>query len=194
MENIRNPETKDYLNRFDEILNNMANQMLSQNITNSITVDFIRCMIPHHQAAIYMCDNLLRFNTFRPLQEIAHNIIQLQTKGIEQMREILNTTSGFYNTRREVNWYARRYFQITKYMIDKMRNAPREEYINLDFTNEMIPHHEGAIEMCNNLLKYRIDPRLVKVAKSIIEEQTKGIEELEKIRNQLQVHNNYNCN
>lgn len=189
MDNIRNPETKEYLKRYDEILNNMANQMLSQNITNSITVNFITCMIPHHQAAIYMCENLLRFTTFRPLQEIANNIIKTQTTGIEQMKEILKTTSGFYNTRRQVNWYIRRYFQIVKYMVDKMKNAPREKYINLDFTNEMIPHHEGAIEMCNNLLQYRIDPRLAKVAQNIIKEQSEGIEKLEKLRNQLQVHN-----
>lgn len=42
----------------------------------------------------------------------------------------------------------------------------------------MIPHHEGAICMCENLLKYCIDPRLEKVAKDIIKEQSQGIKEL----------------
>ena len=142
-------------------------------------------MIPHHQAAIYMCENLLQYTNYRPLQDIAHNIIKMQTTGIEQMKEIASTTSGFYNTRREINWYYRRYFQITKNMIEKMKNAPKCENINLDFVNEMIPHHEGAVEMCKNLLQYRIDPRLVTVAKSIIKEQSEGIKELEEIRNNL---------
>ena len=185
MEDIRNVNTKEYLKKFDKIVDNMANQMLSQNIVNNITLDFIRCMIPHHQAAIYMCENLLRFTTFRPLQEIANNIIKMQTTGIDQMKEILKTTSGFYNTRRQVNWYIRRYFQITKCMIDRMKNAPRCENINLNFVNEMIPHHEGAIEMCKNLLQYRIDPRLVNVAKTIIEEQSEGVRKMENIRKNL---------
>ncbi len=186
MENtITRPDTKEYLKKFDEILNNMSNQMLSQTITNSITLDFIRCMIPHHQAAIYMCENLLKYTHYKPLQDIAHGIIKMQTRGIEQMREIASTTSGRYNTRREVNWYIRRYLQITNNMIEKMKNAPRCENINLDFVNEMIPHHKGAVEMCNNLLQFRIDPRLIKVAQNIIKEQSEGIKELEKVRDFL---------
>ena len=185
MENTNNLNTKEYLNRFDEILNNMANQMLSQKITNNITLNFIRCMIPHHQAAIYMCENLLRYTYYKPLQDICHNIIKTQTDGIEQMREIASTTTGFYNNRREVNWYMRTYFEITRNMIEKMRNAPKCDNINLDFTNEMIPHHKGAIEMCKNLLKFRIDPRLSKVAQSIISEQSKGVSELNDVRKNL---------
>lgn len=46
----------------------------------------------------------------------------------------------------------------------------------------MIPHHEGAISMCENLLQYRIDPRLKNVVVCMIEEQTKGVEELKKIQ------------
>ena len=49
----------------------------------------------------------------------------------------------------------------------------------------MIPHHEGAIAMCENLLKYRIDPRLKGVADSIIEEQRQGVEEMKQIQKRL---------
>ena len=77
-----------YLTRFDEILNQMADEMLSQEVTNSITIDFIRCMIPHHRAAIYMSENLLNYTRYEPLQKIARGIIEMQTKGIEQMEEI----------------------------------------------------------------------------------------------------------
>ena len=66
-----------------------------------------------------------------------------------------------------------------------MKNSPRCVNINLDFVGEMIPHHEGAIQMCNNLLQYRIDPRLADVARTIIEEQSRGVKELEQIRRML---------
>ena len=156
--------------------------MLSQTITNSITINFIKCMIPHHQAAIYMCENLLIYTNFQPLQKIANGIIQMQTKGIEQMKEIARITSGYINTIENVNCYMKEYFEITKNMICRMKNSNRCININLDFVNEMIPHHEGAISMCHNLLKYTIDPRLKTVAQTIIKEQSNGVKELEEVK------------
>ncbi len=174
-----------YLRKFNEILCVMANKMLSACIINNITLDFIRCMIPHHQAAIYMCENLLEYTDYKPLEEIAKNIIKTQTRGIEQMKEIARTTSGFTNSKQDVNCYLKRYFEITKKMICRMKNSPRGLNINLNFANEMIPHHEGAIAMCNNLLKYCIDPRLKEVAENIIREQSEGVRKLEEIRRNI---------
>lgn len=175
-------ETRKYLYEFFQILNNMENKMLNAPITDNITINFIRAMVPHHQAAIYMCQNLLRFTNYEPLEEIARNIISTQTKGIADMREVAITTSGYSNTRRDVNLYEKAFLCITKKMICRMRNAPRSNDINLNFVNEMIPHHEGAIRMCENLLKYRIDPRLIEIANSIIKEQSEGIKQMEEIR------------
>ncbi len=158
-----------YLNRFDQILSEMSEKMLHAELTNySITIDFIRCMIPHHQAAIYMSENLLMYTRYQPLIEIAKGIIAMQTKGIEEMKEILRTTSVYMSMERDINTYLTKYFEITNNMIEKMKNSPRCVNINLDFVNEMIPHHEGAIQMCNNLLQYYIDPRLRNVANTII--------------------------
>lgn len=174
-----------YLIRFDEILNSMSSQMLSPNITNEITINFIECMIPHHQAAIYMSENLLDYTKYKPLQDIANNIIKTQTKGIEQMKQVYRTTYGYINTKKDVDSYMTKYLAITKNMISRMRNSLRYPNINLDFISEMIPHHEGAIEMSNNLLQYYTDPRLVNMAKSIVKEQTEGVKQLESIRRNL---------
>lgn len=185
MQNMQMARAKKYLYRFDQIIDQMAEKMLSQNVTNSITINFIECMIPHHQAAIYMCENLLEYTRYQPLQKIAKDIIKTQTEGIEQMKEIASTTYGFPNTPQEIKIYTATYLEITKNMIEKMKSAPRCININLDFTNEMIPHHEGAIAMCENLLQFHIDPRLKQVADSIIEQQSKGVNELKEIRKRL---------
>lgn len=185
MQNRQVMKARKYLYRFDEIVNQMAEKMLSPEITNSITINFVECMIPHHQAAIYMSENLLEYTTYLPLQEIAKNIIKMQTEGIEKMEEIARTSYGFQNMPQEVKSYMGKYFEITKNMIERMKNAPKTIYINLNFTNEMIPHHEGAIAMCENLLNYRIDPRLKLVATSIIQEQSKGVQELKEIQRKL---------
>lgn len=175
-------ENRKYLYEFFQILNNMENKMLNAPVTDNITINFIRAMVPHHQAAIYMCQNLLRFTNYEPLEEIAQNIISTQTKGIAEMREVAVTTSGYSNTRRDVNLYEKAFLCITKQMVCRMRNAPISKNINLNFVNEMIPHHEGAIKMCENVLKYRIDPRLAQIANNIIKEQAEGVKQMEEIR------------
>lgn len=174
-----------YLRKFDQILGVMANKMLSAVPRNNITLYFIECMIPHHQAAIYMCKNLLQYTNYVPLVKIANEIISMQTRGIEQMKEIAKITTGYINSPKNVRTYTEKYLLITRNMIYRMKNSPRCVNINLSFVNEMIPHHEGAIEMCNNLLQYRIDPRLVSVAQTIIEEQSRGVKQLEEIKQTL---------
>lgn len=174
-------ENRKYLYEFFQILNNMENKMLNAPVTNNITINFIRAMVPHHQAAIYMCQNLLRFTNFEPLEEIARNIISTQTKGISEMKDVAITTSGYSSTRRDVNLYEKAFLCITKKMICRMRNAPISNDINLNFVNDMIEHHDGAIKMCENVLKYRIDPKLAQIANNIIKEQSNGIRELEEI-------------
>lgn len=177
---------KRYLYRFDQILDEMTEKMLSQKVvSNSITINFIECMIPHHQAAIDMCENLLSYTRYPVLQKMANDIIQTQTIGIRKIKEIASTTYGFPNTPQDVKNYTEKYLEITKYMIENMKNASRCININVNFINEMIPHHEGAVAMCENLLLYRIDPRLKLVADSIIEEQNKGVNQLKEIQKKI---------
>jgi len=177
--------SKQYLERFSEILCQMEDKMLSSKITNSITINFIECMVPHHQAAIYMCENLLKYTNYVPLQEIAKNIIKTQTEGIQQMKEIARTTVGYFNYPQDIKRYMDKYLCITKNMIERMKSSPRCININLNFVGEMIPHHEGAIAMCKNLLQYYIDPRLKNVANAIIQEQSEGVRKLEEVRMKL---------
>lgn len=186
-------DISNYLARFDEILCEMARKMLSQPTTNSNTVNFINCMIPHHQAAIYMCENLLKYTNYPPLIKIANNIIKTQEEGIEQMKQILETTQGYINSKQDVCSYMNNYLKITKNMITRMKNSPRCQNINLNFINEMIPHHEGAISMCNNLLKYCIDHRLKLLAQNIIAEQSRGVEQLKEIKRNLCKINETSC-
>ena len=47
-----------YAYQFDQILCNMALDMLTQDITNNITINFIKEIIPYNMAAIYMCQNI----------------------------------------------------------------------------------------------------------------------------------------
>lgn len=185
MECSKKLRVKRYLERFDEILCTMKHKMLCAKFNGDLTKYFIECMIPHHQAAIYMCENLLQYTKYESLILIANNIIKMQTKGIEQMKEIFCDTKGYENTENEIKCYIEKYCDIVNQMVYRMKNSPKGININLNFINEMIPHHEGAIYMCKNVLKYNIDPRLKQIAESIINEQEHGVKEMEMLIGKL---------
>lgn len=183
--NSNNMYTEEYLMRFDYILNNMENKMYTNNLTDSITINFIICMIPHHEAAIEMCKNLLNYTNNTYLRRLANNIITTQTREISIMREIAQTTTYRKCDPWNIDRYQKDYLGIVNKMIYNMRHSLRSNNIDLDFTSEMIPHHVGAVEMCENLIQYPIDPRLKELAKTIITTQTRGIEELRMIQQNL---------
>lgn len=174
-----------YLERFDQILSTMSNKMLSSQVTNNITRDFIRNMIPHHEGAILMCENLLRYTNNLALQNLAQTIIATQIREIENMRTIYRASSNYINPQNATLIYNQMYLMIVRQMITRMENSARTPSVDLDFIDEMIPHHEGAILMCENVLHFTIDPRLQTLAQTIIRNQTKGVEQLYAIRNQL---------
>lgn len=66
-------------------------------------------------------------------------------------------------------------------MFTQMKNACSANNINADFIREMIPHHEGAIRMSQNVLLYDICPELIPILDSIIKSQKKGVCEMKKL-------------
>lgn len=59
-------------------------------------------------------------------------------------------------------------------MMKKMDQAATGRLVNIDFIQQMIPHHEGAIEMANYEIEHGKDFTMFQLAKSILAEQ--GIE------------------
>jgi len=57
-----------------------------------------------------------------------------------------------------------------------MSSAPQNGDPDHDFVTQMIPHHQGAIDMAKVLLVYGKDPALQQLAKGIIAEQQNEIQ------------------
>lgn len=79
--------------------------------------------------------------------------------------------------------YLKVYHQILDKMITGMTEAELTYSISHNFIVQMIPHHRAAIEMSENILKYTTNLTLQNIAANIIKEQTKSIENMEKILN-----------
>ncbi len=174
-----------YLCRFYEILDEMIKGMNGAELTDSISHNFIVQMIPHHRAAIEMSENLLIYSELAPLRRIAQNIVKEQTESIEDMERALPRCEEFINTRRELCLYERRIDRIKQVMFSQMGNARADNDINADFMREMIPHHEGAIRMSENALRFPICPALVPILQAIITSQKRGVREMERLLRQI---------
>lgn len=173
--------TKDYLSEFHCILDDMIKGMTSAGLSDSISHNFIVQMIPHHEAAIHMSENLLKYTTFIPLQDIALQIISEQTKSIANMQEAACSCGKLKNAERDVCLYKRRTDWIMNNMFEKMGSACSDNNINGNFMREMIPHHRGAVEMSENALQYDICPELKPILDAIITSQKRGIMEMQQL-------------
>lgn len=173
--------TKDYVNEFYCILDEMIEGMTQAELTDSISGNFIVQMIPHHQAAIEMSRNILRFTTDLCVQEIAQRIISEQTRSIENMCKIQEECIRIYNSKRDVCLYQRRVNQIMGTMFSRMEHAGTTNQINNDFMREMIPHHKGAVEMSENALRFPICPGLRPILQAIIVSQKRGICQMQRL-------------
>ena len=143
-------------------------------------------MIPHHQAAIDMCQNLLKYTTNISLQNIALDIISEQTQSIQNMRNILNQCLKINNSPSDLQKYQRQLHIIQKRMFHLMQHAAVSNNINLDFIHEMIPHHQGAIQMSRLTLEYEICPQLRPILQAIIVSQEKGVKQMKHLLEMIQ--------
>lgn len=164
-----------YLEEFRSILEAMVEGMCSAKLNESISHNFIVQMIPHHEAAIRMSENVLKYTDNHKLEAIANGIITEQTKSIENMQAILNTCSEISNDARNTVAYRKNVCRIMNIMINGMRNACSDGCINCDFIREMIPHHIGAVRMSKNALQFHICPELRPILNAIIASQERGI-------------------
>lgn len=174
-------EAAEYQRVYREILEKMIAGMTEAPLTNSISHNFIVQMIPHHRAAIEMCENVLRYTDNKKLRETATNFIKEQTESISNMESILGRCSRPENSKRDICLYQRCFWEITQRMFSQMESACMSNNISVSFMLEMIPHHKGAIRMSENALHFDICPGLRPILDSIIVSRRRGVCEMEEL-------------
>lgn len=175
-----------YLDTYSVILDTMICCMTEAKLTDSISGNFIKQMIPHHRAAIDMSLNILRYTTDIEIQNIALNIIAEQTKSIDDMTAIEVCCRAKTNTPIQLKPYMRTYNEITQKMFSEMKSAPQTNNINFNFICEMLPHHKGAVKMSENAMKYSICQELRPIISAIIRCQKECIVKMQTLSKRLQ--------
>ena len=179
-------DAKNYLCCFYQILDEMIQAMTTASLTQSISHNFIVQMIPHHRAAIQMSNNILRFSDSTPVRRLAQRIIEEQTQGIDQMEAALPTCGQLTNAQMDLRLYQRRMDLIYREMYAQMGSAPENNRLSAVFMREMIPHHQGAIHMAENTLKYDVCTDLVPILRSIITQQRRGVAQMRALLNRME--------
>jgi uncharacterized protein (DUF305 family) len=148
---------------------------------------FIDSMIPHHQGAVDMAKEVLQKSKRPELKKLAQEVIAAQDKEISQMQQ---WRKSWYPKASEtpIAWHAtmNHSMPMSKEQIKALKMSmdlgAADEQFDLRFINAMIPHHEGAVTMAQDVLQKSKRPEVQKLAKGIIASQEAEINQMKQWR------------
>ena len=173
-----NDVTAAYIDAYCNIYRDMENNMTGINLTDSISKNFINQMIPHHQAGIAMCENILKYSDCQAVRCLAGIMITEQKQSIADMQKIYDSCASFVNTDADNEYCQLCFDEISQSMFCCMRSAKTVDSVNANFMYEMIGHHIGAVRIAMNVMRYPIAPALRSICCDIIRTQNRQIEKM----------------
>ncbi|MBD3107005.1 DUF305 domain-containing protein [Bacillus sp. AGMB 02131] len=181
------PDESKYMDNYKSIMQVMQEEMTNAPKTGDPSLDFLYEMIPHHEGAISMSENLLDYGTNLEMKNLAAAIVKEQLLAVKQMKALLDKLKDDpqVDKKKELE-YLKGYEKAYKEMMDEMDEVKPTGNIDLDYLEAMIPHHEAGIAMASNILKYTNNKELQKIANQIIANQSKQVKQMEKLEEGLE--------
>lgn len=180
-------DSKAYMKSYEKILEIMKKNMEDSPTTGDATVDFLYVMIPHHEAAISMAEDVLKYGSNEEIKNKAQIIIDEQSNEITKMQNLLKNLKD--NLKVDIDSekeYLKVYEDAYKEMISQMESVKDNGNIDKHFLQVMIFHHEGAVKMAESILKHTYNDEVKNMAEKMIQVQNSEINEfkelLEKIK------------
>lgn len=134
---------------------------------------FVRAMVPHHQSAIEMARLAEEQAEHPELRALAQDIVSTQQAEIEELEAIageLGVEAGHGGDGGHMG------------MDDEAMGDPAAldgaQPFDRAFIDMMIPHHEAAVEMAQDLLESTEHPQLRELAESIAGAQQREIDQM----------------
>ena len=150
--------------------------MTDQSSSEMADMAFAQMMIPHHEQAVVMSEFALT-NTDNPeVLALAQEIEDAQGPEIEQMNSILERFGADMGGHGGHTMAG----MMTEQELEALQAAQGPEFDQL-FLTGMIAHHEGAIDMANEVLAAGSDPEVRALAEAIIAGQQNEIELMQKL-------------
>lgn len=138
---------------------------------------FLAMMIQHHQAAVDMAQIALQRAEHPELKQLAQSIITSQQAEITQMRAWQQAWFGGATPTAMSGMSSQQMGMSMDLNALKTANP-----FDKAFIDDMIPHHQGAVMMAQQILQTTQRPELKQLAQSIIGDQTKEIDQMRQWR------------
>ncbi|MBS6502340.1 MAG: DUF305 domain-containing protein [Clostridium sp.] len=179
-------EKQGYNEEYTTIFNNMMKAMNAAPNTGNVNLDFVLEMIPHHEGGINMAKAIVKYGSNPEVKKIAENIITSQEAQIPIMKQLkAKFEKEKPSSKADSEEYLEEYNKVKDTMFKEMQGVEITNNVDANFLQEMIYHHEGAIGMAKDILKYTKDPELRKLAENIVTTQSKGVEEMKALLKKL---------
>lgn len=148
-------------------------------LTNDVGNNFVIYMIPHHEAAIVSSIGVLRYTTNPKVKELAERVVKIQKNEVQIMQNLLeqgelrgNENSEFLKKIQKLNEQ-----KMDMKFYELLGND--SENVSEHYLKSMIPHHQLALEMAREYLRYGSNEELIKLAQKILLTQEEEIKEIE---------------
>jgi uncharacterized protein (DUF305 family) len=144
---------------------------------------FIDSMIPHHQGALVMAQEVIQKSKRPELISFAKGIISEQKKEISQMQQ---WRKQWYSktSATPMMWHSAMNHEMAMTAAHKQSMMMSMSLGNADarfdqrFLDAMIPHHQGAVTMAKDSLQKSKRPELQKLSQNIITSQQSEIDRM----------------
>ncbi len=146
---------------------------------------FLDSMIPHHQGALVMAQEVLQKSKRPELIKLAQGILIDQKKDIAQMK-LWRKQWYPKASATPIMWHAEMNHEMAmtpahkQSMMMRMSLGKADAGFDVRFLDSMIPHHQGAVTMAQDLLLKSKRPQMKKFAQNIIKSQQVEIDMMTK--------------
>lgn len=158
-------------NEMVALMDKMMQEMHRVETTGNIDKDYAQMMAAHHEGAVDMSDLLLKKGKDPELKAFAEKVITAQKEEIALMQKV---PKGGASPQRAA--FERAMHQSMVAMMDK--TIVVHEDIDKDYAQQMIPHHQSAVDMAQAYLKFGKNPELITLSENIAKNQTTEIQQL----------------
>jgi uncharacterized protein (DUF305 family) len=141
---------------------------------------FIDAMIPHHQGAIAMAQQVIHKSTRPELKKLAEEIIKAQEKEIAQMQQWRKT--WYPEAKDAIAYHAAmgHSMPMSSQQMDSMMMMANlgeaDSGFDQRFITAMIPHHQGALVMAKDAQLKSKRPEIQQLAQAILTSQEAEIQ------------------
>lgn len=177
------PQNLKGFKEYDEYAHSLMMSNSSQIfLTKDVGNNFVIYMIPHHEAAIITSVGVLKYTQNTEVKNLADRIIRAQEREVGVMQKLLE--SGELRGNDNEKFLPK----MKKIMIKMMKSMNsyngqlnNAKDITKCYLQNMIIHHEGAVSMAKEYLKFGKNKELIKISNGIVLSQEEEIKEMKEI-------------